>query len=70
MSDNNGKNNAELPAAIGCGIICLLTIVFVILKLCRILTWSWLWIFSPLWLSVALLFVFVIVVFIAGFIMR
>ena len=30
----------------------ILTIVFVILKLIRIINWSWWWVFSPLWISV------------------
>ena len=30
----------------------ILTIVFVVLKLIGIISWSWLWVFSPLWISV------------------
>lgn len=30
----------------------ILTIAFVILKLIGIISWSWLWVFSPLWISV------------------
>ena len=30
----------------------ILTIIFVVLKLIGIISWSWLWIFSPLWISV------------------
>lgn len=32
----------------------LLTIIFVILKLCGVLSWSWWWILSPLWGSIAI----------------
>lgn len=35
----------------------LLTIVFIILKLCNIIKWGWLWILSPLWISLLLYFV-------------
>lgn len=38
----------------GIGIIPLLTIVFVVLKLCSVIAWSWLWVFSPLWISAAI----------------
>jgi len=31
-----------------------LTIVFIVLKLCGVITWSWLWVLSPLWIAVAL----------------
>lgn len=27
----------------------LLTIVFIVLKLCKIIKWSWIWVLSPLW---------------------
>lgn len=30
----------------------ILTIAFVILKLIGIISWSWWWVFSPLWISV------------------
>lgn len=29
----------------------LLTIVFIVLKLCGIIAWSWWWVLSPLWIS-------------------
>lgn len=28
----------------------LLTIVFIVLKLCGVISWSWLWVLSPIWL--------------------
>jgi membrane protein YdbS with pleckstrin-like domain len=31
-----------------------LTIVFVVLKLSGVITWSWWWVFSPMWISAAL----------------
>lgn len=30
----------------------ILTITFVVLKLIGIISWSWWWIFSPLWISI------------------
>ena len=30
----------------------ILTIIFVVLKLIGIISWSWWWVFSPLWISV------------------
>lgn len=29
----------------------LLTVLFVGLKLCNVITWSWVWVLSPLWIS-------------------
>jgi hypothetical protein len=36
----------------GTNLFGLLTIAFVILKLCRVIDWSWWWVLSPLWISV------------------
>lgn len=30
----------------------LLTIAFVVLKLCKVIDWSWYWVLSPLWINV------------------
>jgi len=35
----------------GIGFPGLLTIVFITLKLTNVITWSWLWVLSPLWIS-------------------
>lgn len=42
----------------------LLAIAFIVLKLCNVITWSWWWVLSPLWIPVAivalgLLFLFI-----------
>jgi len=44
----------------GVGFCGLLTIVFIILKLCGVIGWSWLWVLSPLWISVGLTIVIII----------
>ena len=33
----------------GLGICSVLTIVFVVLKLTKVITWSWWWVTAPLW---------------------
>lgn len=38
----------------GIGFAGLLTIVFIVLKLTDVIQWSWLWVLSPLWISLAL----------------
>lgn len=35
----------------GIGFCGLLTILFIALKLTNYITWSWLWVLSPLWIS-------------------
>lgn len=46
----------------GIGFCGLLTIVFIVLKLMNYITWSWLWVLSPLWIP--LVFVLLILAFI------
>ena len=41
----------------GIGFTGLLTIVFIVLKLMNIIKWSWLWVLSPMWIELALIFV-------------
>ena len=50
----------------GIGFTGLLTIVFIILKLCNIITWSWWWVLSPLWISAILWVILVVIVLLAG----
>ena len=44
----------------GIGFTELLTIVFIVLKLCGVIAWSWLWVLSPIWISI--IFVILILV--------
>lgn len=51
---NNNNNNSGGSGGIGfCG---LLTIAFIVLKLIGKISWSWIWVLSPLWLGFILLF--------------
>jgi len=45
----SNKTNSAAP-----GIIGLLGIAFVILKLCKVITWSWWWVTAPFWGFIAL----------------
>ena len=38
----------------------LLTVAFIVLKLCKVIDWSWIWVVSPIWISIALWLVIVI----------
>lgn len=40
----------------------LLQITFIILKLCGVIDWSWFWVLSPLWGSIALAIIAIIIV--------
>ena len=52
---NNSSNNAKAQASSGgIGFVGLLTIAFIVLRLCGIINWSWIWVLSPIWISAAL----------------
>lgn len=46
----------------GIGLDVLLTIVFLVLKLCEVITWSWWWVFSPIWISWSIVILLIIIV--------
>lgn len=56
----NNTNVTSSSSSIG--FFSLLTIVFIVLKLCGIITWSWWWILSPIW-GPAALFIICILIF-------
>lgn len=46
----------------------LLSIVFMILKLCGVINWSWFWVFLPMFFTASLVILILIITFIiAGF---
>lgn len=47
----------------------LLTVVFVILKLCGVIAWSWWWIVSPVVFAIGLFIIAVIILFMLGLIL-
>ena len=57
MSDNNARATAS---ASGIGFTGLLTIAFIVLKLCHVIDWSWWWVLSPIWISVAIVITIIV----------
>ena len=58
MSHDNRRRNVSggmsLPSVI--------LLVFIILKLTKVISWSWLWVLSPLWIGASLGLVFFLVI--------
>jgi len=50
----------------GIGFCGLLTIVFIVLKLTKVISWSWLWVLAPSWIPLALVVLFLIIVVICA----
>lgn len=61
------KKNSN--SGIGCGglLAALLTVAFVVLKLCNVIAWSWWWVLSPLWIYAALAIVIIVLALIISF---
>jgi hypothetical protein len=59
------KDNSYGGTAGGIGFCGVLAIVFIVLKLCKVISWSWLWVTAPIWIPAAIgitaLIVYVIV---------
>lgn len=52
----------------GLGLGTVLFLIFLVLKLCNVIDWSWWWVTSPLWISAALTVLIFVGVFIYYFI--
>lgn len=60
--------NNRNQASGGLGIGSILLIIFVVLKLCGLIHWSWLWVLSPLWVSIILIVVIYVTAMVSAFI--
>ena len=45
----------------GIGFGGLLTLVFIALKLCKVINWSWWWVLSPIWIGIVLVILIAII---------
>lgn len=54
-------NNSSNSSGGGVGFTGLLAIVFIVLKLTKVITWSWIWVLSPLWVGWGLIIVLFII---------
>ncbi len=61
MSSNS--NNKSSSGGGGIGFAGLLQIAFIVLKLCKVINWSWWLVFAPTWASLALVVLIVIFLF-------
>ena len=64
------RNSSSTSVSSGMGFSGWLTILFIGLKLTGHITWPWIWVLSPIWISLlialAILTVFVIIVIVSG----
>ena len=63
-------NQNEKQASGSIGITTILFVVFLVLKLTEVISWSWWWVTAPLWIPICLCLVITIIFAIAGIIIR
>lgn len=59
--ENESKTSA-ISGGAGISFTGLLTIVFIVLKLCHVIDWAWIWVLAPLWGSLALATIIITIV--------
>lgn len=55
------NGNSSSSASGGIGFVGLLAVAFIVLKLCKVISWSWLWVLSPIWISTILVIITLII---------
>ena len=50
----------------GIGVTGLLQVAFIVLKLCKVINWSWWWVLAPTWIGLALAVIIIAVIVIAA----
>ena len=63
-------NNTVYKSGGGIGFAGVLTIVFVVLKLVGVINWPWVWVLSPIWISIGIALIFALILFIIFIIIK
>lgn len=56
-NDNTGRTSG------GVGVTGLLQVAFIVLKLCKIIKWSWVWVLAPTWITILVIVILVVFIF-------
>lgn len=60
MKENQSKNTG------GIGFLGLLALIFITLKLTRVIDWSWWWVLSPIWIPTVIALLIIVIVLIGA----
>lgn len=64
MNDDRNQSGA----IVSFNFISMLTIAFIVLKLCKVITWKWVWVLAPMWISFCLAAtIFIVILIVAAF---
>lgn len=58
-------SNSKSSTSSGISFPMLLGLIFIILKLCKVIDWSWFWVLSPFWIGIVLALLILIVYILA-----
>ena len=58
-SDSNGTGG-------GVGVTGLLQVAFIVLKLCKIINWAWVWVLAPTWITILIAIVAIVLIIFRG----
>ena len=67
MSKNEKSSGG---ASGGIGFVGVLTVAFVVLKLTKVIDWTWGWVLSPLWISLAVVVAILLIVMLMQYIIN
>jgi len=62
IKQSRSKTMSSSSSSSGISFTGALTILFIGLKLCNVIHWSWWWVLSPIWISLSLLFFIFLIV--------
>lgn len=49
----------------GIGFGGILALIFIVLKLTKVITWSWMWVLSPIWIPLAVFLIVIGIIFLS-----
>lgn len=56
------NKNTPVSCGGGTGFLGSLTIAFIVLRLCRVIAWPWVWVLAPIWIPLAVAAILCIIV--------
>lgn len=62
MTNNNNSGETKVVSGGGISLSTILGVVFIILKLTGVISWSWLWVLAPFWIPLALVALILVVI--------
>jgi ABC-type antimicrobial peptide transport system permease subunit len=55
-------SNSSTTSGGGLGLASTLGIIFIVLKLVGVISWSWIWVLSPFWIGAIIIVLFLIII--------